>query len=54
MLAAIDTLFVKMDQFRDGIDRWEKLLKKKRSEIRRLHGDYAKRKDSTAKSTEKK
>jgi len=54
MLAAIDTLFDKMHQFRDGIDRWEKLLKKKRSEIRRLHGDHTKRKGSTIGITEKK
>jgi DNA-binding transcriptional MerR regulator len=54
MLAAIDTLFDKMHLFRDGIDRWEKLLTKKRSEIRRLHTDNAKRKKSVAGSAEKK
>jgi DNA-binding transcriptional MerR regulator len=48
MLVAIDTLFDKMHQFRNGIDRWDKLLKKKRAEIRRLHADHTKRKSSTA------
>jgi DNA-binding transcriptional MerR regulator len=54
MLAAIDTLFDKMHQFRDGIDRWDKLLKKKRTEIHRLHADNTKRRGSTAGNTEKK
>jgi DNA-binding transcriptional MerR regulator len=47
MVVAIDTLFDKMHQFRNGIDRWEKLLKKKKSEIRRLHIGHTKRKSST-------
>lgn len=54
MLSAIDTLFDKMHQFRDGIDRWEKLLKKKRTEIRQLHASNAKRRGTASGSKEKK
>jgi DNA-binding transcriptional MerR regulator len=36
MLNAIDDFFAKMDQFKEGIQRWENLLKKKRKEILNL------------------
>ena len=54
MLTAIETLFDKMHQFRNGIDRWEKLLKKKRTEIRQLDTSNAKRRGTTVGNKDKK
>lgn len=54
MLTAIDTLFDKMHQLQGGIERWEKLLKKKRTEIHQLHASNAKRRGSAAGTKEKK
>jgi DNA-binding transcriptional MerR regulator len=42
MLARIDALFAKMNLFKQGIERWEDLLKKKRKEIHRLKDENAK------------
>lgn len=43
MLRAIDALFEKMNLFKDGIQRWEDLLKKKRKEIVALRNQNKKR-----------
>lgn len=43
MLKAIDALFTKMNLFKDGIQRWEDLLKKKRKEIIALKNQNKKR-----------
>jgi DNA-binding transcriptional MerR regulator len=42
MEAKIDALFAKMGLLKEGIERWETLLKKKRKEIRRLKEENAK------------
>jgi DNA-binding transcriptional MerR regulator len=42
MMAKIDALFAKMGLLKEGIDRWEDLLKKKRKEIHRLKDESAK------------
>jgi len=44
MLTAIDNLFDKMEQFHEGIERWDKLLRKYRTEIRKLHKENLTRK----------
>ena len=41
----IDILFDKIILFKDGIDRWENLLKKKRKEIRQLRHQNSKKTD---------
>ncbi len=42
----IDALFEKMDQYKQGIQRWEELLKKKKKEIVQLASQNEKRPDS--------
>jgi len=42
MSAKIEALFEKMGLLKEGIERWEDLLKKKRKEIQRLKDDNAK------------
>lgn len=43
LLAAVDGLFTKMEQFKEGIVRWEDILRKKRKEIVSLKQRNAKR-----------
>lgn len=47
MLREIETLFEKMDQFREGIQRWESLVKKKKKEIMILKNQNKKRESVT-------
>ena len=48
MLGEIKILFGKMDLFKEGIRRWEELLKKKRKEILSLKDKNLKRPGSGA------
>ena len=48
MLQGIETLFKKMDQFKEGIQRWESLVKKKKKEILTLKNQNKKRIGSKA------
>ena len=45
MQKELDTLFDKIDSFRQGIERWEDLLKKKRKELTGIKGMNEKRQD---------
>lgn len=45
-LDEIDELFKKMDQYKQGIQRWEELLKRKRKEISQLQSQNQKRPDA--------
>lgn len=51
-LLEIDALFEKIDQYKQGIQRWEELLKRKRKEIIQLQNQNQKRPDMKGKSYE--
>lgn len=48
----IDALFEKIEQYKQGIQRWEELLKRKRKEINQLQSQNQKRPDSKGASHE--